>query len=190
MTGLSAQGSNEKCFTLNSLFWNVLGLEFKGLNCPFHTMSHSVSMCGPPPFPYITNYLLSIFHIHTWCNPFYLLSIISYFPPSACYPYPNLSYSFFSHLSISIPNRSLFISYPYLSYSSFYPNPFSHLMFPLFFLSLIYPLYSPFLLLSLCSKRLLHNNFSNQYLSRYCSVSLSYQCLNPDTILLAIDINW
>ena len=40
-----------------------------------------------------------------------------------------------------------------------------------------------------CSKRLLHNNFLYQYLSRYSLVSLSYQCLNHDTIQLAIDIN-
>ena len=38
-----------------------------------------------------------------------------------------------------------------------------------------------------CSKRQLHN--LNQYLSRYSFVSLSYQCLNPDTILLAIGVN-
>ena len=44
--------------------------------------------------------------------------------------------------------------------------------------------------MSLCCKRLLHNKFSNQYLSKYSSVSLSYQCLNLDTILLTIDINW
>ena len=44
--------------------------------------------------------------------------------------------------------------------------------------------------MSLCCKRLLHNKFSNQYLSKYSSVSLSYQCLNPDTTLLTIDINW
>ena len=40
-----------------------------------------------------------------------------------------------------------------------------------------------------CRKRLLHKNFLNKYLSRYSSVSLSYQCLNPETISLAIDIN-
>ena len=38
-----------------------------------------------------------------------------------------------------------------------------------------------------CSKRQLHN--LDQYLSRYSFVSLSYQCLNPDTILLAICVN-
>ena len=40
-----------------------------------------------------------------------------------------------------------------------------------------------------CSKRLLHYNFLYQYLSRYSLVSLIYQCLNQDTIQLAIDIN-
>ena len=39
------------------------------------------------------------------------------------------------------------------------------------------------------SKRLLHYNFSKQYLSRYSSVSIWYQCLNSDTISLAIEIN-
>ena len=36
---------------------------------------------------------------------------------------------------------------------------------------------------------LLQNSFSNTYLSRYSSVSLRYQCWNPDTILIGIDIN-
>ena len=36
---------------------------------------------------------------------------------------------------------------------------------------------------------LLQNSFSNTYLSRYSAISLSYQCLNPDTISLGIDIN-
>ena len=137
MTGLSAQGSNEKCFTLNSLFWNVLGLEFKGLNCPFHTMSYSVSMCGPPPslllsipFPLSTNYLISIFHIHTWCNPYYLLSIISYSlllpsihiqiyptPSFPSYPYPFLIIPFLSPIHNILQSPSPFYPYPNLSYS-------------------------------------------------------------------------
>ena len=37
--------------------------------------------------------------------------------------------------------------------------------------------------------RLLQNIFLNKYLSRYSSGSLSYQCLNPDTISLAIVIS-
>ena len=36
---------------------------------------------------------------------------------------------------------------------------------------------------------LLNKGISNPYLSRYSSVSLSYQCLNLDPILSAIDVN-
>ena len=36
---------------------------------------------------------------------------------------------------------------------------------------------------------LLHKGFSHPYLSRYNSVSLSHQWLNPDTILSAIDVS-
>ena len=36
---------------------------------------------------------------------------------------------------------------------------------------------------------LLHNGFYNPYLSKYSSVSLGYQCLNPHTITSAIDVS-
>ena len=36
---------------------------------------------------------------------------------------------------------------------------------------------------------ILHNSFLNTYLSRYNSVPLSYQCLNPDTISSAVNVN-
>ena len=36
---------------------------------------------------------------------------------------------------------------------------------------------------------LLHKRFTNPYLSRYNSVSISYQWLNPDTISSAIDVS-
>ena len=36
---------------------------------------------------------------------------------------------------------------------------------------------------------LLQNGFSNPHLSRYNPVSLSYQCLNPDTIWSTINVN-
>ena len=111
-----------------------MGLEFKGLNCPFHTMSHCVSMCGPPPpfslskfpapFLYSTFYLLSIFiSILLLFLPYIHIRPTS---PSPLYPY--LSYSLFSLTYIS-----------YSSYSSFSSYPYKHVIFPLYLLSIFYP---------------------------------------------------
>ena len=53
----------------------------------------------------------------------------------------------------------------------------------------LYPDYTVFLStpLPLCNMRLLHDNFSNTYLSRYNSDSLDYQCQHMATILWAIN---